>query len=100
MASARNLDGLRKMLKELTSLNISVEFRKENLTFSDGDSPMATLLLPVMGAFAEFEGSLIKERQLEGIAIAKQAGAFKGRQRTMTDERINDFNASNVRIAC
>ena len=89
----RNLDDLRKIVKDLTSRKITIEFRKENLTFSGDDSPMATLLLSVMGAFAEFERSLIKERQMEGIAIAKQAGAFKGRQRTMTDERINEIKS-------
>jgi len=88
---ARNLDDLRKIVKDLTTRGITIEFRKENLTFSGDDSPMSTLLLSVMGAFAEFERSLIKERQLEGIAIAKAAGAFKGRQRSMTDERISEI---------
>jgi len=87
----RNLDDLRKIVKTLTTKGITIEFRKENLTFSGDDSPMSTLLLSVMGAFAEFERSLIKERQLEGIAIAKAAGAFKGRQRSMTDERISEI---------
>jgi DNA invertase Pin-like site-specific DNA recombinase len=90
---ARNLDDLRKIVKDLTSKGITIEFRKESLTFSGDDSPMATLLLSVMGAFAEFERSLIKERQMEGIAIAKAAGAFKGRQRSMTDERIVEIKS-------
>jgi DNA invertase Pin-like site-specific DNA recombinase len=90
---ARNLDDLRKIVKTLTTKGITIEFRKESLTFSGDDSPMSTLLLSVMGAFAEFERSLIKERQLEGIAIAKAAGAFKGRQRTMTDERISEIKS-------
>ena len=42
---------------------------------------MATIMLSVMGAFAEFERSLIRERQQEGIALAKQRGAYKGRKR-------------------
>ncbi|WP_442941935.1 recombinase family protein [Nonomuraea sp. NBC_00507] len=44
-------------------------------SFTGEDSPMATLLLSVMGAFAEFERALILERQREGIAAAKQRGA-------------------------
>jgi DNA invertase Pin-like site-specific DNA recombinase len=88
---ARNLDDLRKIVADLTGRGISIEFVKEKLTFSGDDSPMATLLLSVMGAFAEFERSLIKERQLEGIAIAKQAGKFKGRKRQITDERIAEI---------
>ncbi len=42
---------------------------------------MANLLLSVMGAFAEFERALIRERQREGIALAKQRGAYRGRKR-------------------
>jgi DNA invertase Pin-like site-specific DNA recombinase len=39
---------------------------------------MSKLLLSVMGAFAEFERSLIRERQREGIALAKKAGVYEG----------------------
>jgi DNA invertase Pin-like site-specific DNA recombinase len=45
---------------------------------------MANLLLSVMGAFAEFERALIKERQREGIALAKQRGAYRGRKKVLT----------------
>lgn len=88
---ARNLDDLRRIVKELTGRGVAVQFIKENLTFTGEDSPMSNLLLSVMGAFAEFERALIKERQMEGIAIAKQAGAYKGRKRTMTDEKIAEI---------
>jgi DNA invertase Pin-like site-specific DNA recombinase len=57
-----------------------VEFEKEKLTFTSETNAMSKLLLSVMGAFAEFERSLIKERQCEGIAIAKKAGVYKGRK--------------------
>ncbi len=40
---------------------------------------MANLLLSVMGAFAEFERSLIRERQREGIVLAKKRGVYRGR---------------------
>ena len=48
---------------------------------------MATLMLSVMGAFAEFERALLKERQREGIAIAKQKGIYKGRKKTLSPEQ-------------
>ncbi|HNX78075.1 MAG TPA: recombinase family protein, partial [Candidatus Rifleibacterium sp.] len=60
-----------------------VEFVKEGLIFTGDDSPMATLLLSVMGAFAEFERSLLRERQREGIALAKQRGAYRGRKKAL-----------------
>ncbi len=88
---ARNLDDLRSIVKSLTDQNIKVEFVKESLIFTGEDSPMSTLLLSVMGAFAEFERSLIKERQKEGIAIAKKAGKYKGRKPSLTAEQIEEI---------
>jgi len=84
---ARNLDDLRRLVQELTSRSIKVEFIKENLSFSGDDSPMANLLLSVMGAFAEFERNLIRERQREGIALAKKKGVYKGRKKALTPEQ-------------
>jgi DNA invertase Pin-like site-specific DNA recombinase len=52
---------------------------------------MASLMLSAMGAFAEFERSLIRERQREGIALAKQRGAYKGRKKTLTPERADEL---------
>jgi len=85
---ARNLDDLRSIVKTLTSKGIAVEFSKEQLTFTSDESPMANLLLSVMGAFAEFERSLLRERQREGIALAKDRGAYKGRKRELSPEQV------------
>jgi DNA invertase Pin-like site-specific DNA recombinase len=85
---ARNLDDLRRIVQELTERGIKIEFIKENLTFSGDDSPMAKLMLSVMGAFAEFERALIRERQREGVALAKTRGVYKGRKRNLSDEKI------------
>ncbi len=60
---ARNLDDLRQIVRYLTGKGLKVQFVKENLTFSGEDSPLANLMLSVMEAFAEFERSLIRERQ-------------------------------------
>lgn len=49
---------------------------------------MANLLLSVMGAFAEFERALIGERQREGIALAKQRGAYRGRKKALTNDQV------------
>jgi DNA invertase Pin-like site-specific DNA recombinase len=83
---ARNLDDLRRIVHELNGGGVRIEFLKEQLSFSGEDSPMATLLLSVMGAFAEFERALIRERQREGVALAKERGAYKGRRPTLSDE--------------
>jgi|SRR5664280_322533 len=91
---ARNLDGLRATVNTLTSKGVHVQFAKEQLTFTGDETPMATLMLSVMGAFAEFERALIRERQREGIALAKQRGAYRGRRKALTDE-----DAERVRAA-
>ena len=85
---ARNLDDLRKIVQELTGRGIRIQFVKENLIFTGEDSPMANLMLSVMGAFAEFERALIRERQREGIALAKERGAYRGRKRSLSDRDI------------
>jgi len=88
---ARNLVDLRRIVSDLTGRGVRVEFLTEHLTFTGEDNPMAQLLLSVMGAFAEFERSLIRERQREGVALAKARGAYRGRKRTLTDEQITDL---------
>ncbi len=65
---------------------------KESLAITGEDSPMANLILSVMGAFAEFERALIRERQCEGIAVAKQRGAYRGRKRSLSDEMIAELH--------
>lgn len=85
---ARNLDDLRALVRTLTGRGVRVQFVKEQLTFTGEDTALATLLLSVMGAFAEFERSLIRERQREGIALARQRGAYRGRARALNTEQI------------
>lgn len=85
---ARNLDDLRCLVQKLTQRGVRIEFVKESLTFTGEDSPMANLMLSVMGAFAEFERALIRERQREGIALAQQRGAYRGRKKVLSPERV------------
>jgi DNA invertase Pin-like site-specific DNA recombinase len=88
---ARNLDDLRRIVRELNAKGVVVQFMKEGLSFTGDDSPMSTLLLSMLGAVAEFERSLIRERQKEGVQIAKANGAYKGRKQEMTEERIAEI---------
>ena len=89
----RNLDDLRKVVTDLTGRGVQVQFMKESLLFTGEDSAMSKLLLSVMGAFAEFERALLKERQREGIAIAKKAGVYRGRKPSLTPERVQELRA-------
>ena len=92
---ARNLDDLRRIVRTLTAKGVRVEFVKESLTFTGEDSPMATLLLSVMGAFAEFERALILERQREGIAAAKQRGVYTGRMPALNADQAAPLSRSD-----
>jgi DNA invertase Pin-like site-specific DNA recombinase len=87
---ARNLDDLRRIVQALTGRGIRIEFVKEHLLFTGEDSPMANLMLSVMGAFAEFERALIRERQREGIVLAKQRGVYRGRKRVLSPDGLAD----------
>jgi DNA invertase Pin-like site-specific DNA recombinase len=88
---ARNLDDLRRLVQQLTAQGVQVHFVKEQLTFTGEDSPMANLLLSMIGAFAEFERALIRERQREGIALAKQRGVYRGRKKSLDPEQADQL---------
>lgn len=85
---ARSLVDLLKLVEDLTNRGIHIHFAKEKLEFTGDDSPMQKLMLKMMGSFAEFEREMIKERQREGIAKAKERGAYKGRTKTVDDAAI------------
>jgi DNA invertase Pin-like site-specific DNA recombinase len=88
---ARNLEDLRRIVRELTDSGVKVEFVNESLTFAGDDSPMNTLLLSMLGAVAEFERSMILERQREGIAVAKAAGKYKGRKASLSQTQASEL---------
>jgi len=88
---ARNVDDLRRIVQNETRRGIHVQFIKENLTFTGEESPMANLMLSVLGAVAQFERDLIKERQKEGIALAKERGAYRGRTRSLDEAQLAEL---------
>ena len=87
---ARNAKDLLNLVEQILTKGATVSFNKNNLVFSpDSKDHMAKLQLTMLAAFAEFERELIRERQLEGIAIAKANGKYSGR-RKVTDEIIEE----------
>jgi len=97
---ARNLMDLQRIIEELNNKDVTVYFHKEQLKFSpDSDSAIAKLQLQLMGAFAQFERSLIKERQLEGIAAAKAAGKHLGRRAILSADQVNEIR-DKVKEGC
>ena len=91
---ARDLRDLQDIIQRLNDKRVSVSFLKEKLTFSgEADDAFAKLQLQMMGAFAEFERNIIRQRQAEGIARAKVRGVYKGRKKTIDDNRIRKMKA-------
>ncbi len=90
---ARNLGDLQRMVGELNSRGVMVSFHQERLEFTGDDSPMQHLMLHLMGAFAQFERALLKERQREGIAIAKAEGRHLGRAPALSEQQQEEIRA-------
>jgi DNA invertase Pin-like site-specific DNA recombinase len=76
---ARNLIDLQSIVADLTDKGVTIKFGSENMTFTKDSNPMSILMLQMMGAFAEFERKLIKQRVKEGIANAKINGTKTGK---------------------
>ena len=89
---SRSLKDLQEVVESLTARGVAVEFCKENLRFERPGSnsgghtaAYSKLLLQMLGAVGEFERALIRERQREGIAIAKTKGVYKGRKPSLNE---------------
>ncbi len=88
---ARSVIDLAQLVQEIASRGIRVEFVTERLSFDpDSEDPFATFQLHLLGAVAQLERSLIRERQREGIEIAKAKGVYRGRTRKLTPEQVTD----------
>ena len=59
----------------------------------DTTTGMGKLVLGILGAVAEFEADIRKERQLEGIAKAKAAGVYKGRKPSVDGTAVKAMKA-------
>lgn len=102
---ARNLEDLRRIVRVLTAGGqitidgraidhkggVKVRFVKEDLTFTGEANKYSTFMLNMLGAVAEFERELIRERQREGIALAKARGVYKGRKHALAKEQAAEI---------
>lgn len=87
---ARNVEDMLRLVREMNGRGVSVDFIKESISFTaGGEDPRSTLMFTMLSAFAQFERSLIRERQREGITLAKAKGTvYKGRKPALNTERI------------
>jgi DNA invertase Pin-like site-specific DNA recombinase len=102
---ARDLRDLQSIITTLNEKGVSVEFISERLVFSgDASDPFAQLQLQIIGSVAEFERAIIRKRQAEGIAKAKNRGVYENRKRksTINVKRVKglrDEGLNNTEIA-
>lgn len=83
---ARSTKDLLDIVEQLTAKGVHLVSDKEKIDSSTGTGK---LMLTMIGAINEFERSNILERQLEGIAIAKREGKYKGRK----EVKVTDFKS-------
>lgn len=88
---ARSMVDLAQLVQEMTGQGVRVQFVAERLTVDPGsEDPFATFQLHLLGAVAQLERSLIRERQREGIDLAKARGVYRGRARKLTPDQVAD----------
>ena len=86
---ARDLRDLQDIIEKINGKGAAISFQTEGLTFkADKADPIATLQLQMVGAFAQFERAMIRKRQAEGIAKAKDRGVYKGRKQSIDAEKV------------
>ncbi|OEY65634.1 recombinase family protein [Marinobacter sp. X15-166B] len=88
---ARNMVDLLELVKEVTEKGVTLQFHKEQMTFTGEENPFQNLQLQMLGACAEFEVAMIRERQREGIAAARKKGKQIGAKRKLTPEQVEEI---------
>lgn len=92
---ARNMADLQKLVTDCVDKGAAISFHKEHLTFSVGGnkktSQLQALMFQMLRAFADFEKSLLRERQREGRAAAIKKGKIFGRPATITPEKEDEI---------
>jgi len=95
---ARSLTDLNNIVTEINSKGASIRFLSEKLHFQgSNDDPVNKLMFHMLGAFSEFEHSLISKRRQEGIEKAKAEGKYKGRKPSINHDLVCDLLARGAR---
>ncbi|GFO74006.1 hypothetical protein BPLS_P0405 [Bathymodiolus platifrons methanotrophic gill symbiont] len=94
---ARSLRDLQNIVYDLKSEGVELQATEQPI---DTNSAAGKAFLEMLGVFAEFEGSIRKERQLEGIAKAKEKGVYKGRKPTALAKSLRIKEMSGSRYFC
>jgi DNA invertase Pin-like site-specific DNA recombinase len=82
---ARSIGDLQDIVRAVKAKGASLKATEQPI---DTSTAAGKCFLDMLGVFAEFETNLRKERQLEGIAKAKEAGVYKGRPATIDPAEV------------
>ena len=94
------IDRLARSIRDLQ--NIVYDLDKKGVTLSATEQPIQTntsagkCFLDMLGVFGEFETNLRKERQMEGIAKAKEKGVYKGRKPSVDVEKVKELKENGL----
>ena len=85
---SRSVRDLLNILHRLESKNVSLRVMDQSI---DTSTPTGRLMISVIGSIAQFENDLRKERQTDGILMAKSRGVHFGRNKKLTKEQIQEM---------
>ena len=94
------VDRLARSIRDLQ--NIVYDLDKKGVVLSATEQPIDTrtsagkCFLDMLGVFGEFETNLRKERQMEGIAKAKEKGVYKGRKPSVDADKVKELRDSGL----
>ena len=90
---ARSVLDLQLIVKELTDKGVNLTATEQPISTKDATSKC---FLDMLGVFAELETNLRKERQIEGIARAKEKGVYKGRRSKIDVDQIKALKSEGL----
>lgn len=90
---ARSVGDLQSIVNELEEKGVSLRATEQPISTGDASS---RAFLNMLGVFAEFESSLRKERQMEGILKAKESGKYKGRKQSINRDKVQELKAQGL----
>jgi DNA invertase Pin-like site-specific DNA recombinase len=90
---ARSIRDLQNIVHDLKARGITLRATEQPI---DTSTAAGKCFLDMLGVFAEFETNLRMERQLEGVAAAKEAGVYKGRKATLDADKIKQLRAEGM----
>ena len=91
----RNLLDILKTIAFFNTKKVNIEFKKQGLRTLNEDgteNDISKMVISILGVVAEMERKMIRERQLEGIVIAKANGVYKGRNKGSKENPLDFLN--------